>query len=85
MNAFDCSFRSSFVSSHQFILFLWIDLNVIMKDHIFAPDADVMYGPNHCTYVDPTVSISRMKIVIQFDHNISDRRTSQSIQFAVGF
>ena len=56
-----------------------------MKDHIFAPDADVMYGPNHCTYVDPTVSISRMKIVIQFDHNISDRRTSQSIQFAVGF
>ena len=24
------------------------------KDHLFAPEADAMYGKNHCTFVDPT-------------------------------
>ena len=26
------------------------------QDHLFAPDQDSMYGPNHVIYVDPTVS-----------------------------
>ena len=26
-----------------------------LQDHIFAPDAGSMYGPNHVTYVDPEV------------------------------
>jgi hypothetical protein len=25
------------------------------QDHLFAPDADAMYGPHHSTYVDVEV------------------------------
>lgn len=31
---------------------------IVTKDHIFAPDANSMYSPNHCTYVDPMVSVT---------------------------
>ena len=31
-------------------------LREIGVDHVFAPNADVMYGKNHVTFVEPTVS-----------------------------
>ena len=31
-------------------------LREIGVDHVFAPNADVMYGQNHVTFVEPTVS-----------------------------
>jgi hypothetical protein len=33
-----------------------ISLSVLLQDHLFAPDANTMYGPHHATYVDLEVS-----------------------------
>ena len=37
--------------------------SLVDQEHLFAPDSDSMYGPDHVTYVDPEVRTTLPMIV----------------------